>query len=185
MIGSLFAGRAESPGDVVRRRGQLYKVYRGMASLSAAASRFPIEARDDELDQYVPEGEEMEFPLRGPVSEVVTELAGGLRSGMSYVDATSVHEFWERASSCSRPRRASASRGPAREAEVGTLYHGCHVVTMDDDAAEHPDGWLLVEEASRRGRRRWSRRGRPIGSISAAPSSRPASSTRTTTSTRP
>ena len=98
MIGSLFAGRAESPGDVVRRRGQLYKVYRGMASLSAAATRFPIEARDDELDQYVPEGEEMEFPLRGPVSEVVTELAGGLRSGMSYVDATSVHEFWERAS---------------------------------------------------------------------------------------
>ena len=88
----------ESPGVVVRRRRQLLKVFRGMASLSAAATRFPIEARDDELDQYVPEGEEMEFPLRGPVSEVVTELAGGLRSGMSYVDATSVHEFWDRAS---------------------------------------------------------------------------------------
>ncbi len=96
MVGSLFAGRAESPGDVVRRRGQLFKVYRGMASRSAAAARLAFEGRGDSLDQYVAEGEEMEFPLRGPVAEVVEDLAGGLRSGMSYVDATTVQELWEK-----------------------------------------------------------------------------------------
>ena len=98
MVGSLFAGRQESPGDVVRRRGQLFKVYRGMASRSAAAARLAIEGRGDALDQYVAEGEEMEFPLRGSVAEIVEELRGGLRSGMSYVDAATIPEFWEKAS---------------------------------------------------------------------------------------
>ncbi len=98
MVGSLFAGREESPGDVVRRRGQLFKVYRGMASRSAAAARLAIEGRGDALDQYVAEGEEMEFPLRGSVAEIVEELHGGLRSGMSYVDAVTISEFWENAS---------------------------------------------------------------------------------------
>jgi IMP dehydrogenase len=98
MVGSLFAGRVESPGDVVRRRGQVFKVYRGMASRSAAAARLSLEGQSEALDQYVAEGEEMEFPLRGPVAEVVDELVGGLRSGMSYVDAAAVPEFWEKAS---------------------------------------------------------------------------------------
>jgi IMP dehydrogenase len=98
MVGSLFAGRVESPGDVVRRRGQLFKVYRGMASRSAAETRLAVEGRGDSLDQYVAEGEEMEFPLAGPVADVVEDLVGGLRSGMSYADAGSVEEFWEKAS---------------------------------------------------------------------------------------
>jgi IMP dehydrogenase len=98
MVGSLFAGREESPGDVVRRRGQLFKVYRGMASRSAAAARLAVEGRDDALDQYVAEGEEMEFPLRGPVATVFEDLVGGLRSGMSYVNASTIAEFWERGS---------------------------------------------------------------------------------------
>jgi IMP dehydrogenase len=98
MVGSLFAGREESPGDVVRRRGQMFKVYRGMASRSAAAARLALEGKGDDLDQYVAEGEEMEFPLRGPVQEVVDDLVGGLRSGMSYVDAGDISEFWDCAS---------------------------------------------------------------------------------------
>lgn len=99
MVGSLLAGREESPGDVVRRRGQTFKVYRGMASRAAAAARLALEGEEsDALDQYVAEGEELEFPLRGPVADVVEELVGGLRSGMSYVDATSIPEFWEKAS---------------------------------------------------------------------------------------
>jgi IMP dehydrogenase len=97
MVGSLLAGRSESPGDVVRRRGRLYKVYRGMASRSAASARLAIEGRGDALDQYVPEGEEMEFPLRGPVGEVIGELVGGLRSGMSYLDSATIEEFWANA----------------------------------------------------------------------------------------
>jgi IMP dehydrogenase len=97
MIGGLFAGRPESPGEVVRRQGREYKVFRGMASLGAAAARLEIEGRGDALDQYVPEGEEMEFPLKGPVAGIVQELVGGLRSGMSYVDATSIPEAWDKA----------------------------------------------------------------------------------------
>jgi IMP dehydrogenase len=97
MIGGLFAGRPESPGEVVRRQGREYKVFRGMASLGAAAARLEIEGRGDALDQYVPEGEEMEFPLKGPVAGIVTDLVGGLRSGMSYVDATTIPEAWEKA----------------------------------------------------------------------------------------
>ena len=98
MIGGLFAGRPESPGEVVRRQGREYKVFRGMASLGAAAARLEIEGRGHALDQYVPEGEEMEFPLKGPVAGIVQELVGGLRSGMSYVDATTIPEAWEKAS---------------------------------------------------------------------------------------
>jgi IMP dehydrogenase len=72
-------------------------VFRGMASLGAAAARLEIEGRGDALDQYVPEGEEMEFPLKGPVAGIVQELVGGLRSGMSYVDATTIPEAWDKA----------------------------------------------------------------------------------------
>jgi IMP dehydrogenase len=97
MIGGLFAGRPESPGEVVRRGGREYKVFRGMASLGAAAARLEIEGRGDALDQYVPEGEEMEFPLKGPVAGIVNELVGGLRSGMSYIDATTIPETWDKA----------------------------------------------------------------------------------------
>ncbi|HYN18467.1 MAG TPA: IMP dehydrogenase [Actinomycetes bacterium] len=98
MIGGLFAGRPESPGEIVRRQGREYKVFRGMASLGAAAARLEIEGRGDALDQYVPEGEEMEFPLKGPVAGIVQELVGGLRSGMSYVDATTIPDCWANAS---------------------------------------------------------------------------------------
>ena len=116
MVGGLFAGRAESPGEVVRRRGELFKVFRGMASHSAAAERLRIEGRGDALDQYVPEGEELEFPLRGPVAEVVNDLVGGLRSGMSYVDAATVPECWDKAVFV---RQTDAGRREARPGSGG------------------------------------------------------------------
>lgn len=97
MIGSLLAGRTESPGEVVRKRGELVKVYRGMASRAAAQARLALEGRTEALDQYVPEGEEVEFPVKGSATEVVDELLGGLRSGMSYVGAATIAEFWEQA----------------------------------------------------------------------------------------
>jgi IMP dehydrogenase len=93
MVGSLFAGTSESPGDVVERGGRRYKVYRGMASRAAAAARLEGERKEDALDQYVPEGVERVVPLKESVTEIVTELVGGLRSGMSYVGARSVAEF--------------------------------------------------------------------------------------------
>jgi IMP dehydrogenase len=69
----------------------------GWPSSGAPAARLEIEGPGDALDQYVPEGEELEFPLGGPVAEVVNELVGGLRSGMSYIDATTVQECWANA----------------------------------------------------------------------------------------
>ena len=93
MVGSLFAGTRESPGEVVERGGRRYKVYRGMASRGAAAARPDAESRADALDQYVPEGVETVIPLKDSVTEIVSQLVGGLRSGMSYVGAHDVAEF--------------------------------------------------------------------------------------------
>jgi IMP dehydrogenase len=93
MVGSVFAGTRESPGEVVTRGGRRFKVYRGMASRSAAAARTDLEQPADALDQYVPEGVESVVPLKESVVEMVNELAGGLRSGISYAGAASIAEF--------------------------------------------------------------------------------------------
>ncbi|MEO8287159.1 MAG: IMP dehydrogenase [Chloroflexota bacterium] len=106
MIGSLLAGTDESPGQTVTRRGQRYKTYRGMASLSATTVRRKREREmldianqeDDEwLSQVVAEGVEAMVPYRGPVREVLLQLVGGLRSGMSYCNAHTLPEFWQNA----------------------------------------------------------------------------------------
>jgi len=91
MVGSLLAGTRESPGEVVERDGRRYKVYRGMASRAAAAGR--PDRLDEALDQYVPEGAELVVPLKESVAEIVTQLVGGLRSGMSYVGARDLAAF--------------------------------------------------------------------------------------------
>lgn len=116
MVGSLLAGRDEAPGEVVFRSGRKFKVYRGMASRAAAAAKLELEGRADALDQYVPEGEEMEFPLRGPVSEIVSELVGGLRSGMSYADATTIADFPDKARFI---RQTDAGRRESKPGEPG------------------------------------------------------------------
>jgi IMP dehydrogenase len=102
MIGSLFAGTTESPGLTVMRRGRKYKVSRGMASLAAAMSRQGTERGDkppEEVDwqAVVAEGVEAVVPYRGDVREVLEQLVGGLRSGLSYAGATTVEELRERA----------------------------------------------------------------------------------------
>jgi len=106
MVGNLLAGTTESPGTVVRRGGSRVKVFRGMASAGAAAARRAIDgdpqdvlARGDQTDfsPIVPEGVEAVVPLRGSAADVVGELVGGLRSGMSYSNATTVGEMQERA----------------------------------------------------------------------------------------
>ncbi|WP_026455214.1 IMP dehydrogenase [Saccharomonospora iraqiensis] len=102
MLGSLLAGTAEAPGEVVLVNGKQYKVYRGMGSLAAMRSRDDGRsyskdryAQDDVLseDKLVPEGIEGRTPFRGPLSGVVHQLAGGLRSGMGYAGATTIPEL--------------------------------------------------------------------------------------------
>ncbi len=103
MIGSLLAGTEESPGLMVVRNGVKYKLYRGMASLTATLRRrekesaVPVSFDEDDVNEIVPEGVESMVPYRGRAAEVVTQLAGGLRSGMSYCGARSLAELWKNA----------------------------------------------------------------------------------------
>lgn len=96
MCGNLFAGTDESPGSVVTRGGKKVKVFRGMASRSAAEKRVLREAKRSEVanfDQMVPEGVEATVPYRGSVNEVLNQLVGGLRSGMSYCGSRTIEEL--------------------------------------------------------------------------------------------
>ncbi len=100
MIGSLLAGTDESPGEVYLHQGRSYKAYRGMGSVGAMARGsadryFQAEVRDSL--KLVPEGVEGQVPYKGPVSHVLHQLAGGLRSGMGYVGARTLEEMRSKA----------------------------------------------------------------------------------------
>lgn len=102
MIGNLLAGTRESPGVVIVRNGRRYKASRGMASAAATLDRRRREKPgwegESELDDVVPEGVEGMVPFKGDVADVMVQLSGGLRSGMSYLGARTVPEIRERAS---------------------------------------------------------------------------------------
>jgi len=100
MIGSMLAGTDESPGMIMTRRGHRYKASRGMASREANIDRNRKEGNDlthEEIEDYVAEGVEAAVPYRGKVREVLTQLVGGLQSGMSYSGATSLEDFQKKA----------------------------------------------------------------------------------------
>ena len=97
MVGSLLAGTEESPGRTVLRNGGRFKVYRGMASLGAAEARQQRESSEDVLDELaaavVPEGVEAVVQYRGSVADVLYQHVGGLRSGMSYLNARNLPDL--------------------------------------------------------------------------------------------
>jgi IMP dehydrogenase len=101
MLGSLLAGTEESPGAAVSREGRRYKVVRGMASLTANVARKEIELQGeidpDEWEKVVPEGVEALVPYRGSVADILHQLVGGLRSGMSYAGAATLEELRQNA----------------------------------------------------------------------------------------
>ena len=100
MIGSMLAGTDESPGMIMTRRGHRYKASRGMASLEANIERNKREGNDltqEEIEDYVAEGVEAAVPYRGNAREVLTQLVGGLQSGMSYSGAHSIEELYQKA----------------------------------------------------------------------------------------
>ena len=99
MLGNLLAGTEESPGGLVIRSGRQYKTYRGMASLWATARRAALDApvEDEDLSQIVEEGVEATVPYRGKAADVLSQLIGGLRSGMSYCGARTIPELQQRA----------------------------------------------------------------------------------------
>lgn len=100
MIGGLFAGTDESPGETFLYQGRTYKGYRGMGSLGAmkqgSSDRYFQEGVESQA-KFVPEGIEGKVPYRGPLSSVIYQLMGGLRSGMGYVGAASVAELRRKA----------------------------------------------------------------------------------------
>lgn len=100
MVGSLFAGTDETPGETFLYQGRKYKGYRGMGSLSAmrkgSGDRY-FQKKESESSKLVPEGIEGKVPYRGPISEVIYQLLGGLRSGMGYSGAATIAELQSRA----------------------------------------------------------------------------------------
>ncbi len=92
MIGNLFSGTEEAPGTIVMRGGKKYKIYRGSASVDSALDR---EIQGEEIDalDYIAEGVEGFVPFKGSVVEIIQQLVGGLRSGISYCGATSIPEM--------------------------------------------------------------------------------------------
>ncbi len=102
MVGSLFGGTDESPGKTLVKNGKKYKMYRGMASFYASLGRKYREegsqvVDSDDLNDYVPEGVEAMVPYKGSVVEIVRQLAGGLRSGLSYCGAKTIAEMQKNA----------------------------------------------------------------------------------------
>jgi IMP dehydrogenase len=100
MLGGLFAGTEEAPGETVLYQGRSYKSYRGMGSLGAmqlgAADRY-FQDSDSEVEKLVPEGIEGRVPYKGPVGAVIHQLMGGLRSSMGYVGCASIQEMRDKA----------------------------------------------------------------------------------------
>ncbi|MFW5878581.1 MAG: IMP dehydrogenase [Myxococcota bacterium] len=96
MIGSLFAGTEEAPGEVILYQGRSYKVYRGMGSLGAmqsgSADRY-FQSEVTEMNKLVPEGIEGRVPYKGPLSMNIHQLVGGLRSGMGYLGCSTIEEL--------------------------------------------------------------------------------------------
>jgi IMP dehydrogenase len=102
MIGGLFAGTEESPGETVLYQGRTYKLYRGMGSLEAMREREGSRNRymqDDEIDQMklVPEGIEGRVPYKGSLSFIISQLVGGLRAGMGYCGCRTIAALHENA----------------------------------------------------------------------------------------
>jgi len=95
MIGGLFAGTDESPGELMLYQGRTYKVYRGMGSLGAmeAGSKDRYAQEKVESKKLVPEGVEGRVPYKGPVSSSIHQLIGGVRSGMGYCGCKTIEEL--------------------------------------------------------------------------------------------
>jgi len=97
MIGNLFAGTDESPGETIILEGRRYKEYRAMGSLSAMPRGSADRYFQEEAKKFVPEGVEGRVPYRGPAKEVIFQLIGGLKAGMGYCGSKNIKELQRKA----------------------------------------------------------------------------------------
>ena len=116
MVGSMLGGTDESPGTVLTKNGKRFKVYRGMASLAASIGRKSKETGsfsfDDDLNDYVAEGVEAMVPYKGTVVDILKQLSGGVRSGLSYCGAHSISQMQENAEFIKMSRAGFAESQP-------------------------------------------------------------------------
>ena len=100
MLGGMFAGTDEAPGEIELYQGRSYKSYRGMGSLGAmsqgSSDRY-FQDKQESTDKYVPEGIEGRVPYKGPIVQIIHQLVGGLRSSMGYLGCKSIAEMHEKA----------------------------------------------------------------------------------------
>jgi IMP dehydrogenase len=100
MLGGMFAGTEEAPGEVELYQGRSYKSYRGMGSLGAmqqgSSDRY-FQDNEANADKFVPEGIEGRVPFKGPIAPVIHQLMGGLRSSMGYLGCKTIDEMHEKA----------------------------------------------------------------------------------------
>ena len=95
MIGSLFAGTEESPGETILYQGRTYKIYRGMGSIDAMKDGSSDRYFQEQSKKLVPEGIVGRVPYRGPVSDTIYQLVGGVKSGMGYLGAKDIATLFE------------------------------------------------------------------------------------------
>jgi IMP dehydrogenase len=116
MVGSMLGGTDESPGTVLTKNGKRFKVYRGMASLAASIGRKSKEtgliSLDDDLNDYVAEGVEAMVPYKGTVTDILKQLTGGVRSGLSYCGAHTIPQMQESAEFIKMSRAGFAESQP-------------------------------------------------------------------------
>ena len=116
MVGSMLGGTDESPGTVLTKNGKRFKVYRGMASLAASIGRKSKEtgtiSLDDDLNDYVAEGVEAMVPYKGTVTDILKQLTGGLRSGLSYCGAHTIPQMQANAEFIKMSRAGFAESQP-------------------------------------------------------------------------
>ncbi len=100
MLGGMFAGTDEAPGEIELYQGRSYKSYRGMGSLGAMSQgsndRY-FQDKQESADKYVPEGIEGRVPYKGPIVQIIHQLVGGLRSSMGYLGCKTIAEMHEKA----------------------------------------------------------------------------------------
>lgn len=95
MLGSLFAGTEESPGETIMYKGRTYKTYRGMGSIDAMEAGSSDRYFQNDTDKFVPEGVVGRVPYQGILKEIIFQLLGGIRSGMGYCGTNSIEELRE------------------------------------------------------------------------------------------
>ena len=112
MMGSMFAGTEESPGETMLYQGRTYKIYRGMGSIDAMREGSADRYSQDKTSKLVPEGIVGRVPFKGHVSESIYQMVGGLRSGMGYVGVANIKDLQE------KPRFTRISPAGLRESHV-------------------------------------------------------------------